>query len=469
MTMALANLRSLRAIALTLPLALGLATTLPLPGTDGCSLVAWAQDLRTYGSAGSSGRPGRAGRDGDSGPSQTAIVDGNPGRFFLPGSDGLDGENGEDGYRPRCGGQPRNVSTNLRAPNGGSGGDGGRGGNGGNGGSLVLYFGDRADLQRTVVDAQGGRAGRGGRGGNGALGCRCDVSRWEVETCTGTPGQAGYSCQTRRYSCQDGRHGNNGSFGRDGTPGTDGQLWLVNQIEPLLTENPAQTVGLQALTSRPVRLSRNLWAERSGANALLAPGSRVNSVYREYTGRVEGNVSLDWQAPRPMGNFATADLRAEIQPSGELTAAFADDLWADYTTTRTGEDMTIVVTSAVRASDVTRLAWGGVQGSGANLKAAVLDLAGESAYLNTQFRLTLKTSNDDPRDSRRPRYFTVYDDVVPASQVSLDGNRFEIALGQMPIDRGAFTRGTYAQIELTAVRSLSDRQAEQVLSWQGQF
>jgi hypothetical protein len=467
--MALANLRSLRAIALTLPLALGLATTLPLPGTDGCSLVAWAQDLRTYGSSGTNGRDGRSGRDGDSGPSQTAVVDGSPARFSLPGSDGLDGENGEDGYRPRCGGQPRNVSYNLRAPDGGSGGTGGRGGNGGNGGSLVIYYGDRAALQQVVVDAQGGRSGRGGRGGNGAIGCRCDVARWEVETCTGVPGQPGYSCQTRRYSCQDGRNGSPGSFGRDGTPGTDGQLWLVNQLEPLQAENPTQTVGLQTLTSRPVRLSRNLWADRSGANGLLAPGSRVNNTYRDYTGRIEGNVSLDWQAPRPIGSFAGENLTADIQPDGALTATFSDGLWADYTTTRAGEEMAIVVTSAVRGSDATRLAWGGVQGNGASLTAAVLDLAGESAYLNTQFRLTLKTSNDDPRDNRRPRYFTVYDDVVPASQVRLDNNRFEIALGQMPIDRGRLTRGTYAQIELTAVRSLGNNRAEQVLSWQGQF
>lgn len=195
----------------------------------------------------------------------------------------------------------------------------------------------------------------------------------------------------------------------------------------------------------------------------------MRDTYREYTGQVEGDVSLDWQAGRPVGAFAGGNLRAEIQPDGSLTAAFPDNLWADYTTRREGNQLTITVNSAVRASDVTRLAWGGVQGSGANLTAAVLDLAAESAYLNTQFRVTLRTTAGDPRDSRRPRYVTVYDDVVPAELVTLEGNRFELALGRLPIDRGPFSRGTYAQLEVTAVRSLGENSAEQGISWQGQF
>ncbi|TVQ08435.1 MAG: collagen-like protein [Leptolyngbya sp. DLM2.Bin27] len=442
---------------------------MPLPGLEGCSMLAWAQSVRVYGSQGSNGRTGRSGRDGTAGQSQSVVVDGTPASLVLAGSDGEDGESGENGYRPRCGGQPRNVAYDLRAPDGGAGGSGGAGGGGGNGGDLRVYYSDRSHLQQLSVDARGGRAGRGGSGGRGALGCRCDIRQWTVQTCTGTPGQADHSCRNTRYTCRDGRSGGNGAFGRDGALGVDGQLSLINQLEPLQPENPAISVGLTTLVNQPARLSRNLWAERAGANALLAPGSRVRDTYREYIGRVEGDVSLDWQAPRPIGGFAGGNLRAEIQPDGSLTAAFPDGLWANYTSRRQGDQLTIVVTNAVRASDVTRLAWGGVQGSGANLSAAVLDLAGEAASLNTQFRVTLRTTADDPRGSRLPRYVTVYDDVLPADLVRLEGNRFELALGRLPIDRGPFSRGTHAQLEITAVRSLGNNRAEQQLSWRGQF
>jgi hypothetical protein len=459
-----------RALAFAIaPLCMGLAVTLPLPSLNGCSLATWAQDMRTYGSPGSQGRAGRSGRDGTPGPSQTTVADGTPASFSLAGTDGEAGEHGENGYRPRCGGQPRNVAHHLQAPHGGTGGPGGPGGNGGDGGNLIVYYGDRAALQRLAVDARGGRFGRGGRGGSGTLGCRCDRRDWEVQTCTGTPGQSGYSCQTQRYTCRDGRTGANGNQGRDGNPGDDGQLWLVNRVDPLPPENPTVSVGLTALANQPVPLSRHLWAERSGTKALLAPGSQVRDTHREYTGTVAGDVRLDWQAPRPLGMFAGGNLRAEIQPDGTLAATFPEQLWAEYSSQRQGDQLLLTVTNAVRASDATRLAWGGVRGSGAELTAAVIDLAGESAYLNTQFRVTLRTTDGNPRDNRSPRYTTRYDEVLPAAWVTRTDNRFELALGRLPLDRRFLNRGTYAQLEITAVRSLGDNQAEQGIPWQGQF
>jgi hypothetical protein len=295
------------------------------------------------------------------------------------------------------------------------------------------------------------------------------VSSWDVQTCTGTPGQADYRCHTNRYVCRNGHDGMTGRFGQDGQPGRDGQLWLVNQLEPLQPENPAQTVSLQTLTTQSLPLSRNLWATRTGANALLAPGSRVNDSYREYTGRVEGSITLNWQAPRSLAPFAATPITAAIQEDGRLAATFSDDIWAEYTTQRQGNQMTITVAQAVRRQDATRLAWGGLQNNDPALNAIVLDLAGESAYLDTQFRITLKTTPDDPRNNRRPRYTTVYEGVLSPDQMTLDSNRFELALGQLPIENRFLRPGTYADLEITATRSLGANSAQQSLTWQGQL
>jgi len=426
-----------RAVGLPLTGAVVLGfTLLPVPILEECSLWAWAAKTRSYGSDGNNGRDGRSGRDGQAGRSQSVTATGTPASFNLVGTDGDDGEQGEDGQRPRCGTQPRNVSYHLEAADGGDGGDGGQGGQGGAGGDLTVYYQDRTALQQLLVNARGGRGGRGGQGGIGAPGCRCDLRDWQVETCTGTPGQSDYSCRRERYTCRDGRYGDNGSFGRDGATGQSGQLWLVNQPHPLPGETPSQTLSLQEFASRPVTLSRNLWEARSGANALLASGSAVNDTYQEYVGRVEGQVALNWQAEKPAGLFSDASLTAEIDETGQLTARFSDQLWVDYTTQLNADQMTLTINNVVRASDATRLAWGGTEGTGRNLKAVVLDLAGETAYLNTQFRLTLQTSNGDPRRDRRLRYVTRYDDVIPAALVNVDNNRFTLAVGRLPISLG---------------------------------
>lgn len=459
-----------RALALALPtLLIGGAIAVPLPSLNGCTMMAWATEVRTFGRDGESGRDGRPGQDGQPGIAANMIADGNPASFILSGTAGSEGEDGEAGYRPRCESQPRDVAYDLQAAHGGDGGSGGRGGNGGNGGDLTIYYRDVAQLQRLSVTSIGGQGGRGGRGGQGTLGCRCRVYRWEQQTCTGTPGQSDYRCETRRYECEDGDDGDSGLNGPDGRTGEDGQLWLVNQLEPLQPENPSQSARLTAFATQPLALSRNLWETRTGANFLLAMGSRVRDSYQIYTGRVEGTVQLNWQAQRPINLFATESVTTEIQPDGTLAATFSENLWADYSTQIDGNAMILTINRAALRRDVTRLAWGGTQGNGPNLKAVVLDLGGESAFVDTQFHITLKTTTDNLGDSRRPRYTTAYEGALPAEVVTLANNRFELALGQLSIEARALRPGTYAQLEITALRSLGGQSAEQTLTWQGQL
>ncbi len=454
---------------LMVPLGLTALEGLVLPTFDSCTLVAWAIETRTYGRQGSSGRDGRPGRDGVAGADQTATADGTPNQFSLAGQDGDAGEAGENGRRPRCSDQPRQVAYDLQAPSGGNGGNGGRGGDGGRGGNLTLYYDNPDALGLITVVAPGGRGGRGGPGGVGASGCRCRWRSWNLQTCTGTPGQGDHRCQTNRYVCRDGRHGRNGAPGRDGRDGPAGQLRLVNQATPLSAETPSQTVTLQALVNQPLHLSRHLWRSKPGAPALLAPGSQVQDTYEEYTGRVTSTLAIDWQAPRPLGGFAAEAVTATIEPDGAVTATFPEGVWFDYGTQRQADEVRIAITQAVRERDVTRLAWGGLHGSGSDLRAVVLDLAGESAHLQTQFRVTLRTTDGNPRDSHRLHYTTAYDDVVPAAAVTVTGNRFEIDLGQLPIPARRLRQGTYAQLDITAIRTLGNYSARQPIPWQGQL
>ncbi len=111
-----------RALALALPtLLIGGAITLPLPSLNGCTMMAWANEIRTFGRDGESGRDGRPGQDGQPGISANVIADGNPASFILSGMAGSEGEDGEAGYRPRCESQPRDVSYDLQAAHGGDG------------------------------------------------------------------------------------------------------------------------------------------------------------------------------------------------------------------------------------------------------------------------------------------------------------------------------------------------------------
>ena len=455
-----------RTLSYVLPLTLlpMLAVTTPLPRQFACTLSAWASSVRSFGHDGSDGFDGQTGRAGTPGPNQTIRAEGQPRQLYLVGGDGDNGRDGGRGDRAQnCRSQPRNVRHDLQAADGGEGGDGGDGGVGGNGGNTTIYYSTRADLRQIYVDARGGRGGLGGRGGEGGEGCRCRYRDWEVETCSNG------TCTTERFFCEDGE---DGYYGRSGDPGRDGQagaVSLINQTDSLLPETPSQTQSLDVFLQRPVDLSRNLWEQRSGVLALLAPGSIVADTYREYVGRVEGQVQIQWEAARAPNAFVGLAPTASIQADGRTQVNFPEQLWVAGDYQQVDAVTTFVVTGAVRADDATRLAWGTIRGRSTDFVAAVIDRAGESEYLNTTFHLTYRTANGDPRDDRRLRYTTRYEGTLPADLVTRDNDRFELALGRLPVSGRHLQGGTYVQMELTIQRSLGSNSATQTLTWQGQL
>ncbi|MEM6591013.1 MAG: collagen-like protein [Cyanobacteria bacterium P01_C01_bin.73] len=464
------NFRYIRlGIMLVLSASLVLGTSLLPPAHQVCSVVAWATQVVHYGSDGRSGRDGRDGQIGRSGQSQTVVARGDSRVIDLSGRDGDRGGEGENGYRPYCHGQPSNVAYDLRAPDGGNGGAGGDGGRGGSGGDLTVYYEEVADLRQLLVDSSGGIGGRGGRGGQGAAGCNCRDRRWEQQVCTGTPGQSDYSCQIKTFICEDGDYGRNGRNGRDGEIGEPGQLYVVDQLEPLAADQPTQTLTLSALQAEPVGLSKNLWQTRQGALALLAPGSTLRNDYQAYVGRAEGQFQLRWEAPRPIADFAGDGATLTIEPDNQIQFATNDELWVEQETRFANDMTTTTISGIIRASEVTQLAIGNVSGRSNGFTVAVVDLAGQSDALDSQFRLVFKTSNDDPRDTVRRRFTTRYDGMVPAGVIRKDFERYQLDIGRLPISGQHLTPGTAVQIELQVTRSFAGRSRSQALTWEGEI
>ena len=438
-----------------------IAPVIPHPQSVLCPLTAWADTVRSFGQDGRIGRAGRSGRNGENGSDRTITATGTPINLDLSGSSGSDGEDGEHGDRPYCQSQPRNVRHNLQAANGGNGGEGGNGGNGGNGGALTVYYTQTADLRQILVQSDGGTGGRGGRGGLGARGCDCRWQSWQVQVCP----EGGGECQTREYQCRDGRDGNSGRDGRDGQSGQRGQLTLIPQAEPLPPENPTQAVTLNNFTGRSFSLSRHLWQTRQGATALLAPGSIIADTYREYTGRLEKQVELVWTSSDPLTTFANRTATLTLTPEQTVEVAFDQSLWVDTQVTEQGDQTRVAIANVVRADDATRLEIAEVGGSSRNLTFAVVDLARKSDILDTQFYIEYRVGEEGRR--RPSRYRTRYEGEIPASFVNRSFNRFELDLGELPIDSRYLRSGTPVEIEITARRSLGNNTAEQKLQWQG--
>ncbi len=428
-----------------------------IAAVDFCGTMALAG--RTYGQDGRDGRDGRAGRDGRDGIDQIIQATGDPIRVDLSGTDGEDGDHGEDADWVFCRRQPRAPRHDLQAADGGDGGDGGHGGQGGNGGNLTVYYTNPSALRQILVEAEGGRGGRGGRGGDGTDGCECDYERWTVEVCKDG------ICKLEDYDCDDGRDGRDGKDGRDGEKGRLGQLVLINQTEPLPQESPSQSRTLDRLANQTITLSRNLWETRRGAKNLLAPGSIIANDYQVYTGHIERQFALDWQAAQSMDTLTEA-VELELQPNGEVSVNFPESYWLLGETLQQETLTTYRVDGIVPVAEVTQLAVGRVDGRSRTFQVNVVDLAQHSEVLDTRFEVRYSTTNEG---GSRSRYFVEFEGPVPENLVQQDHNRFTLSLGRLPIRSQLLSGGTQARVELNIIRSFGDNSAEQTLTWQGEI
>lgn len=424
-------------------------------------LVASGNEVSQFGMEGENGPEGKNGTNGQNTDNLTIFADGSPMSVNLAGEDGAAGENGGDGNNAICEEQPQNIDYNLQGQVGGNGGNGGNGGDGGNGGSLIVYYTNLADLQQVYVNTAGGKGGSPGIGGNGGQGCRCPNPYWVVETCSGNPGNANYSCTTTDYICTDGADGRRGTDGKQGRDGTEGSLTLINRSEPLPPDQVTATVVMQTLKDWGFTLSRNIWETKTGAAALFAPESILADRYRELATRMENSFLLVWNAPQSFAPFADKVISISLGDEGGIDFSLPEDVWFEATTVEVNNMTQLVVDNAILTSQATQLESSGLLGSGSNLQLNLVDTAQQSDLIATQFSVKYRVTTSDHRFRPVYDYTLKYEGDISPSLVSYTDNIFTLSLGALPIDPKYLQSGVGVEIELIAIRSFAGNSTEQ--------
>ncbi|MEM8809466.1 MAG: hypothetical protein AAGF01_25875, partial [Cyanobacteria bacterium P01_G01_bin.38] len=399
------------------------------------------------------------------------------------------------------------VGGVLRPPGGGGGG----GGAGGDGGSLTVFYQSLEDLKQIYVISRGGRGGKGGRAGEGGSGCRhCEPDFEvpeieipdlpEIEMPDLNQGKGGYYSPSKRFRpnvgnipwavrprtalpstlfektflvkderCITKPGGAPGSSGRDGEAGEMGHLYLVEQGIEFRPDQPTQRVELSSFEQNQViSLSKNLWETHQGALALLAPGSVMADEYYEYSGRLEQAYRIVWNALQPATDFLDERITLTLTETGELEIFSPEDIWLASQISEQDGTAQFAIEHVVQREEATQLAWVDFSGNQSNLSISLIDRARKSDILTTQFRLKYRVAHDQRTDRPRPSaYSTQYDGPVPAALVTQNHQQFTLNLGQLPIDSPYLRPGLNIEIELTAIRSLSGRSAEQRIVWRG--
>lgn len=256
--------------------------------------------------------------------------------------------------------------------------------------------------------------------------------------------------------------------GPSGEEGRRGQLRIINRSTVLPSEQAVVSLSVPSdLVDRTFQLSKDIWRERSGAAALLAPGSIIADEYLEFVDRIERTVRVRWLVPTeslPSLNNITLVLADD----GQINLNAGADVWIANTLQAQDDVLEIAIRNIVPASEVTDLAVGRLVGDDDALNLQVIDLAGHSEALETSFQLRYRAAASTT-DTIRPQWETHYEGEVPAELVTRDHNRFSLNLGALPIDSQYLQPGTLIDVEIEVTRSLGERSATQTLTWQGEI
>jgi hypothetical protein len=236
----------------------------------------------------------------------------------------------------------------------------------------------------------------------------------------------------------------------------------------LTPDQPSVTVPLQELKDRGAILSRNKWQTQKGAQSLFAAGSAIEDEYLMLEERVEKSFLLIWNAPQAFDNFAKRRITLNLDEQNNIQPALSEEIWLQSSTQQKGNVTELIVYNAILAEDVTRLKSEGISGSGGSLELFIQDNASQSSLIATEFKIKYRVSrsSSDFATPTTGNYVTRYEGDVPSELVTFDGNRFTIAVGQLPLPPESLKAGTPIEIELTALRSFANYSKQQRLTIQ---
>jgi hypothetical protein len=248
-------------------------------------------------------------------------------------------------------------------------------------------------------------------------------------------------------------------MGRSGMPGRDGfwgDIALVNQLTPLVSDLRHIALHFSDLASAKPVLAENLWETRAGAHSLFASNSRIVDNFDYFTGRQSYPVSFAWEARRALSDFQAQDLSLTLA-NHQVGIDTDSSLWVQIRREMQGNTTHFAFEKALFAKDTVQLS-AELRGNGDNLVLVLKDNGHVSDLVSTVLDMKLEADTLFNRN--------LFVGVVPAQYLTSTQDSVEVALGQLPdIDHKYFKSGKGLIFNIEAKRALGPRSSTQELKF----
>ena len=140
-----------------------------------------------------------------------------------------------------------------------------------------------------------------------------------------------------------------------------------------------------------------------------------------------------------------------------------DDIWIEATTQQHKKITQFIVHNSIKKSDATRLKVQEISGKEKKLQLILVDKADKSSLVSTKFNIIYSVTYSDPWLKPVSDYSTKYRGEIPSNLVTLNGSKFTINVGELPIDSKYLQSGLGVKIKLIINRNFAGYADEQVI------
>jgi hypothetical protein len=184
----------------------------------------------------------------------------------------------------------------------------------------------------------------------------------------------------------------------------------------------------------------------------------LSDTWQHFQGDRVLQVGLRWNSDRPIEDFSQESIELRLD-QGRVSWALDPQLfWTSGSVEApSAATRTVRIDSIYRDSETAQFKIGRVTGIGRALTVEVIDEAQLTGPIQVQFKLKYMSKG-------RRNWWTInWNQDVPASLVTRNGNRYTIAAGQIPIDDQLKKEGWIVAFEIQATHQLgSFRKTKQI-------
>jgi len=207
---------------------------------------------------------------------------------------------------------------------------------------------------------------------------------------------------------------------------------LIKSDGPLKPERKSLLVNHQNF-GQDLRLSQNIWDQRSGILNLIHPNSIVSNDYYIFEKRLEKTIAFYWEENRsPEEVLQGNSIRAVL--NNNLSYKFPHNFWVEsYEQRKDKNHKLVTITHMVSIKDLSQITPFEMDLQSQDTILKIKNIEGLNSFIKSKFYLETNWRLKD-------NYWKYFKGKIPEELIEYEGDTIHLKVGQLPVRPKSFEK-----------------------------